>query len=200
MERGPSGGACKRWVHRVSPWLCARGGPRAFGCRGVIRRPFPAPRPRRRRRPVRQRRPRGKRARRAAAPSLRRAGHRRGRRARGARSGRLRRARVDRLRSHRRARARGGARPNRSRFGRGVLVLPTLRARNRWAPPIRFERTTNALGKRCSIQLSYGGNLNTITISASCADCLHRTVLEINLPRGVSRHRANFDAVRVTAE
>jgi hypothetical protein len=25
------------------------------------------------------------------------------------------------------------------------------------APPIRFERTTLALGKPCSVQLSYGG-------------------------------------------
>jgi hypothetical protein len=38
-----------------------------------------------------------------------------------------------------------------------ISTIAGLQAVEKLVPPIRIERTTNGLGNRCSIQLSYGG-------------------------------------------
>ena len=53
-------------------------------------------------------------------------------------------------------------------------------------PPIRIERTTNGLGNRCSIQLSYGGILcfqllTLVSWLVSSTKCYLRVSLEISI-------------------
>jgi hypothetical protein len=53
---------------------------------------------------------------------------------------------------------RAGRQPYLVRDRRVVTCLKEdLQALEKLVPPIRIERTTNGLGNRCSIQLSYGG-------------------------------------------
>ena len=65
-----------------------------------------------------------------------------------------------------------------------VVLEAVLQAVEKLVPPIRIERTTNGLGNRCSIQLSYGGSQHFQLLSlmgwlVSSIKCSRRVPLKV---------------------
>ena len=82
-------------------------------------------------------------------------------------------------REHRRVGCRAG-----DEYNCGSCLNAVLPAVGTLVPPIRIERTTNGLGNRCSIQLSYGGSQHLQLLSlvgwlVSSTKCSRRVPLKV---------------------